>query len=128
MDNDYLDDCPDCMELPTAFPSSCLGPIVSALGGKVDDPKCLLHCGITLLAWGANLYIGEDGHPLLKGKLAASRGGNADFKAARAELKKVQKATETRAATAAGDLAAFNWKIILQAVLMMLQQLLSQQK
>lgn len=53
----YLHDCPDCIPLPAQFPHSCLGPVMAALRGTVEDPQCVVHCGYTLVGWGLGLWL-----------------------------------------------------------------------
>ena len=117
---EYLSHCPDCMVLPTVFPTACTGPILAALRGQIEDVKCVVHCGITLAAWGANLWIGDGGiHPHAAKAVVAAP----NFEAAAAELEKaVAKHGE---GTADQAVAALDWKLILTAILALIQKLLS---
>ncbi len=115
--SNYLTECPDCLPLPTEFPIHCVGPVLKALRGDLSDKKCALHCALTLVAWGASLYINSpDSPPTLHSTAAASSGPEA---AAR-ELEKV--AHHGKHADAGA--AAINWKLIITSVLALIQQLL----
>jgi hypothetical protein len=60
--HDYLEECPDCIALPQMFPHSCLAPVIAALGGQVDDAKCVAHCGYSLVGWSLGLWVGTNPH------------------------------------------------------------------
>ena len=64
----YEDHCTDCMLLPNKFPALCAVETAKNLrtvfaGQPVQDAKCAVHCALTLLGWGAGLWINSDPHP-----------------------------------------------------------------
>lgn len=69
MANEYLHHCEDCIELPSEFPASCAEMLIDQAAeffntGTVQDPKCLAHCGLTMLCWSSGRWINsEDDHP-----------------------------------------------------------------
>ncbi len=108
----YTDHCPDCVVLPTAFPTSCLTPLLAALRGQIDDPKCVVHCGYTVVGFGLGLWIGDHPHPI--GSVGA---GKADFAAAADAL-------EAAYGEGVKNAGAIPWGLILSAVFALIQQLL----
>jgi hypothetical protein len=120
----YLHDCPDCIALPTQFPQSCLGPLVAALQGNVTDAKCVVHCGITLVAWSAGLWIVEHNpHPdAVKAEAVGVPARHQPRAWAADQLKTLQTDGDRKGA---GDVGALPWRIIAAIVLDLLKELLN---
>lgn len=121
---DYLDRCPDCIPLPQLFPSSCVAPLLAALRGEMDDPKCTLHCGITLLAWGANLWIGDHDHPVKAARDAVLAGDTCTPEECVAAADELEKLLALKAGGPDELKAAIDWRAALRAVLTLLLGLL----
>jgi hypothetical protein len=121
----YLEHCVDCIALPTQFPQSCLGPLVDALQGNVTDAKCVVHCGITLVAWSAGLWIVEHNpHPEAAKAEAVGVPARHQPRAWAADQLAALGA-KGDAAGAPGDVGALPWRVIAAIVLDLLKELLN---
>ena len=113
--SDYKDHCPDCIPLPPTFPMSCIAPLYAAAkavlsGNPIADPHGTVHCGVTVLAWGAGLYINSEPH---------ARGAVEESSVLRVGCEELAKLAEGRCAVEAID-----WKTLFRAVLKLLVTLI----
>lgn len=120
----YLHDCPDCIPLPTTFPHTCLGVIVDALGGTVNDVKCTVHCGYTLAGWGLGLWI-VDHNPHPEPTTDPSFGSSPDARKWAAEQLSGLMAKGANAPAA--DFKALPWKTLALIILDLVKELLLKQ-
>ncbi len=140
----YLDHCPDCIPLPTQFPGTCVLELVKALRdpSAIEDPQCAVHCGLTVLCWGAGLWINDHNPPhngvkatkppAFKAVPAGTEPKAVDLAKAADELEKAAPpddpaAPDKKGTVGADVVGALNWSFILAAIIQLLRLIQEQQ-